>query len=56
VTAGRSYDWYSTQIAGGNGYVSSTNHVRGYLHAQGNNYGAFDVAKVQLTYRYALLR
>jgi hypothetical protein len=56
VTAGRSYDWYSTTVAGGNGYVSSTYHVRGYLHAYGDNYGAFDVAKVQLTYRYALLR
>ena len=55
VTAGRSYGWYSTQVSP-TGYYTSALHVVGMLYASGVNLGAFDVAKVSLVYRYALLR
>lgn len=54
-TVGRAYGWYTTTVSP-TGYYSSTHHVRGYVLAQGMNLGAFDVSKVELVYKYALLR
>jgi hypothetical protein len=54
-TAGRAYGWYTTTVSP-TGYYSSTRHVRGYILAQGSNLGAFDVSKVELVYKYALLK
>ena len=55
TTAGRSYGWYSNKVSPA-GYYSSTRRVVGQMYAQGDNLGAFDVAKVQLIYRYAILK
>jgi len=52
---GLSYRWYSTS-ATGSAYVSSHHVVRTWVTAYGSEYGNWDVAKVKLTYRYALLR
>ena len=51
---GRSQAWYSTTVSGA-GHVSSR-HVRGFVTTLGENSGFYDVAKVQLTYKYARLR
>ena len=51
---GRSYSWYSTSVAG-TGHVSSR-HVRAFVTVVGANSGFYDVAKVRLTYKYALLK
>ena len=52
-SVGRSYAWYSTSVSGA-GHVSAR-HVRGYVTVLGENRGFYDVAKVQLTYKYATL-
>jgi hypothetical protein len=53
--AGRSFAWYSTSVSS-SGHVSGSRIVRGFVTAVGDNLGWYDLAKVQLTYRYALLR
>ena len=50
----RSYAWTSTSVAGSS-HVSAR-HVDAYVTAVGDNDGFYDVAKVQLTYKYAKLR
>lgn len=52
---GRSYAWYSTSV-GSSGHVTSTNRVWAYVTVTGYNEGWYDVAKVALTYKYAVLR
>jgi len=52
---GRSYAWYSTSVSGPT-HVNSSRKVRAYVTVMGANMGWYDVAKVQLTYRYALLQ
>ncbi len=51
----RSYAWYGTSVSG-TGHVTSSRGVRAYVTIEGSNRGWYDVAKVQLAYRYALLR
>ncbi len=52
---GRSYAWYSTSTPPTN-HVFSTNRVHAFVTADSSNRGWYDVAKVRLTYRYALLK
>jgi hypothetical protein len=52
---GWSYAWYSTKVAGA-GHVNSKGVVRTWVTAYGWDEGNWDVAKVKLTYRYAVLR
>ncbi len=52
---GRTYSWYSTS-ATGSSHVSRNRIARGYVTVVGENWGWYDVAKVKLTYRYAVLR
>ena len=52
---GRSYAWYGTSVSG-TAHVSATQRVNAYVWVSGDNYGWYDVAKVRLTYRYALLK
>ena len=51
---GRSYAWYSTSVSGP-AHVRSR-RVRAYVTVVGSNMGYYDVARVQLTFRYALLK
>ncbi len=51
---GITYGWYSTSVAA-SGHVSSTRGVRAYVRAYGFNYGDWDIARVRLTYVYAVL-
>ncbi len=46
--------WSSTRTTAG-GHVEN-GHVWAYVHALGDNGGNFDAAKVQLTYRYGILK
>ena len=46
---------YSTSVSGA-GHVNSSHVVRAWVTAYGYYYGIWDVAKVRLTYRYAVLR
>ena len=52
---GRSYAWCSTSVSASN-RVFSTNRVHAFVTADSVNWGWYDVAKVRLTYRYALLK
>jgi len=52
---GKRYAWYSTSVSG-SAFVSSSGRVRAWVTAYGLDGGNWDVAKVRLTYRYAVLR
>ncbi len=52
---GRKYAWYSTTASGAS-HVSSSRRVRVWVTAYGLDGGNWDVARVRLTYRYAVLR
>ncbi|MEI7743299.1 MAG: hypothetical protein WCK58_06065 [Chloroflexota bacterium] len=52
---GRSYAWYGTSFSGAS-HMTASHKVDCYVTILGANYGLYDVAKVRLTYRYAVLR
>ena len=52
---GRSYTWYSTSFAGAS-HLNGNNAARCYATVEGSNMGWYNVAKVRLTYRVAMLK
>jgi hypothetical protein len=52
---GRSYAWYGTSVSS-SGHMTASHGVRAYVTVVGTNEGWYDLAKVQLTYRYGVLR
>ena len=55
-TIGRSYGWYTSTVASTGHWNTTSRRVTGYVYASGWNLGAFDVSRVQLLYKYAILK